>query len=177
MNALGPTRKRTVADFSWTELGALSPDDGRPGKRAMPCNGFDDVHDPIAPGGGCLYHSTKVRPGWARTRTAIATSANHSSTGEVLPGAVETIAASPRPGRMYPWSFSCGRSRRSRSEPRGDDCGDSRFPPGSRADRQNADRSHHAPSDDRWLRRRCAGGEHRIHRNHQPLGQIRRCLK
>jgi len=73
-----PTRKRTVADFSWTELGALSPDDGPAWKRAMTVATavYDDVHDPIAPG-ALFYHSTKVRPGWARTRTAIATIGNH----------------------------------------------------------------------------------------------------
>jgi len=73
-----PSRKRTVADFSWTELGGLSPQDGPAWKRAMTVATavYDDVHDPIAPG-ALFYHSTKVRPGWARTRTAIATIGNH----------------------------------------------------------------------------------------------------
>ena len=73
-----PGRHRIVADFSWTELGGLSPQDGPAWKRAMTVANavYDDVHDPIAPG-ALFYHSTKVRPGWARTRTAIATIGNH----------------------------------------------------------------------------------------------------
>jgi spore germination cell wall hydrolase CwlJ-like protein len=73
-----PSRKRIVADFSWTELGALSPDDGPAWKRAMEVASaaYDDLHDPIVPG-ALFYHSTSVRPGWARTRTAIATIGNH----------------------------------------------------------------------------------------------------
>lgn len=73
-----PGRHRIVADFSWTELGGLSPQDGTAWKRAMTVANavYDDVHDPIAPG-ALFYHSTKVRPGWARTRTAIATIGNH----------------------------------------------------------------------------------------------------
>jgi N-acetylmuramoyl-L-alanine amidase len=71
-------RQRTVADFSWTELGGLSPDDGPAWKRAMDVANavYDDLHDPIAPG-ALFYHSTRVRPGWAKTRTAIATIGNH----------------------------------------------------------------------------------------------------
>jgi N-acetylmuramoyl-L-alanine amidase len=73
-----PTRRRTVADFSWTELGDLSPADGPAWKRAMTVANvvYDDLNEPIAPG-ALFYHSTKVRPGWARTRTAIATIGNH----------------------------------------------------------------------------------------------------
>jgi spore germination cell wall hydrolase CwlJ-like protein len=73
-----PGRKRIVADFSWTELGGLSPQDGTAWKRAITVATavYDDVHDPIAPG-ALFYHSTKVRPGWARTRTAITTIGNH----------------------------------------------------------------------------------------------------
>jgi N-acetylmuramoyl-L-alanine amidase len=71
-------RQRMVADFSWTELGALSADDGPAWKRAMEVAtaAYDDLHDPIVPG-ALFYHSTSVRPGWARTRTAIATIGNH----------------------------------------------------------------------------------------------------
>src|SRR5262249_44812004 len=62
-----PGRRRPVADFSWTELGGLSPDDGPAWKRAMAVANavYDDVHDPIVPG-ALFYHSTSVRPGWAR---------------------------------------------------------------------------------------------------------------
>ena len=71
-------RRRFVADFSWTELGALSPDDGPAWKRAMQVASaaYDDLRDPIVPG-ALFYHSTAVRPGWARTRKAIATIGNH----------------------------------------------------------------------------------------------------
>jgi len=73
-----PNRRRLVADFSWTELGALSPDDGAAWKRAMEVANaaYDDLHDPIVPG-ALFYHATSVRPGWARTRTAIATIGKH----------------------------------------------------------------------------------------------------
>ena len=73
-----PGRHRIVADFSWTELGGLSPEDGPAWRRAMAVANavYDDVHDPIAPG-ALFYHSTRIRPGWARTRTAIATIGNH----------------------------------------------------------------------------------------------------
>jgi spore germination cell wall hydrolase CwlJ-like protein len=73
-----PTRKRMVGDFSWTELGGLSPDDGPAWKRAMEVANaaYDDLRDPIVPG-ALFYHSTSVRPGWARSRTAITTIGNH----------------------------------------------------------------------------------------------------
>jgi len=73
-----PNRRRMVADFSWTELGALSPDEGPAWKRAMEVASaaYDDLRDPIVPG-ALFYHSTSVRPGWARTRKAIATIGNH----------------------------------------------------------------------------------------------------
>jgi N-acetylmuramoyl-L-alanine amidase len=73
-----PNRRRFIADFSWTELGAMSPDDGPAWKRAMAVASaaYDDLHDPIVPG-ALFYHSSSVRPGWARTRTAIVTIGNH----------------------------------------------------------------------------------------------------
>jgi N-acetylmuramoyl-L-alanine amidase len=73
-----PSRRRFVADFSWTELGGLSPEDGPAWKRAMAVASaaYDDLHDPIVPG-ALFYHSISIRPGWARTRTAIATIGNH----------------------------------------------------------------------------------------------------
>lgn len=73
-----PARRRHVADFSWTELGDLSPGDGPAWKRAMTVATavYDDEHDPIVPG-ALFYHASSVRPGWARTRTAVATIGNH----------------------------------------------------------------------------------------------------
>lgn len=73
-----PGRRRYVADFSWTELGALSPEDGPAWKRAMAVATaeYDDLRDPVVPD-ALFYHSTRVRPGWARTRTTVATIGNH----------------------------------------------------------------------------------------------------
>ncbi len=73
-----PVRQRPVADFSWTELGGLSPENGPAWKRAMTVATavYDDTPDPIA-SGALFYHSKKVRPGWARSRTAITTLGNH----------------------------------------------------------------------------------------------------
>jgi N-acetylmuramoyl-L-alanine amidase len=71
-------RKRYVADFSWTELGAMSPDDDPAWKRAMvvATATYDETRDPIVPD-ALFYHSTSVRPGWAKTHTAITTIGNH----------------------------------------------------------------------------------------------------
>jgi N-acetylmuramoyl-L-alanine amidase len=73
-----PVRHRPVADFSWTELSGLSPEDGPAWKRAMTVATavYDDTHDPIA-SGALFYHSKRVRPGWARSRTALRTIGNH----------------------------------------------------------------------------------------------------
>jgi hypothetical protein len=73
-----PSRHRHVADFSWTELGALSPEDGRAWKQAMAVANavYDDLHPPLVPG-ALYYHSSSVRPEWSRTRHAIATIGNH----------------------------------------------------------------------------------------------------
>ena len=73
-----PARKRPVADFSWTELGALSPDDDLAWKRALTVatETYDDMHDPVVPG-ALFYHSTSVRPAWARSRKALTTIGNH----------------------------------------------------------------------------------------------------
>jgi N-acetylmuramoyl-L-alanine amidase len=73
-----PNHHRLIADFSWTERGAPSADDGPAWKRAMDVASaaYDDLHDPIVPG-ALFYHSIRVRPGWARNRTAIATIGNH----------------------------------------------------------------------------------------------------
>ena len=73
-----PSRKRTVADFSWTELGALSPEDGPAWRRAMSVAtaAYDDTNDPVVPE-ALFYHSTRVRPGWAKSHKAVATIGNH----------------------------------------------------------------------------------------------------
>jgi N-acetylmuramoyl-L-alanine amidase len=73
-----PGRKRHVADFSWTELGAMSPDDESAWKRAMAIAtaAYDETRDPVVPD-ALFYHSTSVRPGWAKTRTTITTIGNH----------------------------------------------------------------------------------------------------
>jgi N-acetylmuramoyl-L-alanine amidase len=73
-----PGRKRHVADFSWTELGAMSPDDDAAWKRAMAIAtaAYDETREPVVPD-ALFYHSTSVRPGWAKTRTPITTIGNH----------------------------------------------------------------------------------------------------
>jgi N-acetylmuramoyl-L-alanine amidase len=73
-----PGRRRFVADFSWTELGAPSPDDGPAWRQAMAvaAAAYDDQHAPVVPG-ALFYHATSIRPGWARSRTAIATIGKH----------------------------------------------------------------------------------------------------
>jgi spore germination cell wall hydrolase CwlJ-like protein len=73
-----PTRRRFIADFSWTELGALSPDDGAAWKRAMDVasSAYDDMHEPVVPG-ALFYHATSVRPSWAKSRKTVATIGNH----------------------------------------------------------------------------------------------------
>ena len=73
-----PGRKRYVADFSWTELGGLSPDDEPAWKRAMEVATaeYDDLRDPVVPG-ALFYHSTSVRPGWAKSRKPVTTIGNH----------------------------------------------------------------------------------------------------
>lgn len=74
-----PNRRRFVADFSWTELGALSPQDGPAWKQAMvvATATYDDLHTSVVPG-ALFYHATSVRPGWSKTRTVIATIGNHT---------------------------------------------------------------------------------------------------
>src|SRR5215469_774233 len=73
-----PARRRYVADFSWTELGLLTPTDGAAWKSAMAVatDVYDDTREPLVPG-ALFYHATSVRPGWARSRKAIATIGNH----------------------------------------------------------------------------------------------------
>ena len=73
-----PGRKRIVADFSWTELGDMSPEDGPAWRRAMDVANkeYDDLRDPVVPG-ALYYHATSVRPGWAKGRATVATIGNH----------------------------------------------------------------------------------------------------
>lgn len=73
-----PTHKRVIADFSWTEQGALQPQNGPAWKRAMDVASaeYDDMPDPIVPG-ALYYHATRVKPAWAKNRKAVATIGNH----------------------------------------------------------------------------------------------------
>ena len=73
-----PSRRRFVADFSWTELDTLSPENGSAWKEAMSVATaeYDDLHEPVVPG-ALYYHSTSVHPGWSRTRKVVATIGNH----------------------------------------------------------------------------------------------------
>ncbi len=72
------TRRRHVADFSWTETDTLSEPDGPAWKQAMTVAGavYDDLNEPLVPG-ALFYHATSVRPGWAKTRKVVATIGNH----------------------------------------------------------------------------------------------------
>ena len=73
-----PRLHRRVADFSWTELGALSPADGPAWKQARSIASavYDDLHPALVPG-ALYYHATSVQPPWARGRRALATIGNH----------------------------------------------------------------------------------------------------
>jgi len=73
-----PSRGRFVADFSWTELGALSPQDGPDWKQAMAVASaaYDDLHEPLVPG-ALFYHATSVHPAWSRTRKSVARIGKH----------------------------------------------------------------------------------------------------
>jgi N-acetylmuramoyl-L-alanine amidase len=73
-----PSRRRYVADFSWTELGAQSPPDGPAWKQAVAVANaaYDDLVTPVVPG-ALFYHATRVRPAWSRNRKAVATIGNH----------------------------------------------------------------------------------------------------
>ena len=73
-----PSRHRHVADFSWVELGAQSPEDGPAWRQALAVASaaYDDLHEPLVPG-ALFYHATNVRPGWSRGRRPIATIGNH----------------------------------------------------------------------------------------------------
>ncbi len=72
------SRRRFVADFSWTQRGPLAPEDGPAWRQAMTVASaaYDDLHEPLVPG-ALFYHATSVQPGWSRTRRAVATIGNH----------------------------------------------------------------------------------------------------
>lgn len=68
-----PSRRRFVADFSWTELG-LSPPEGGPAwtqAMAVATAEYDGMHEPVVPG-ALFYHAISIRPTWARTRKVVA---------------------------------------------------------------------------------------------------------
>ncbi|HUL46914.1 MAG TPA: cell wall hydrolase [Steroidobacteraceae bacterium] len=73
-----PVRRRHTADFSWTELGALTPEDGPAWKQAITVANaeYDELIPPLVPE-ALYYHATSVRPDWARSRRAVATIGNH----------------------------------------------------------------------------------------------------
>jgi spore germination cell wall hydrolase CwlJ-like protein len=73
-----PVHRRHVADFSWTELGPLSPEDGPAWKQAMAVANaaYEELSPPLVPE-ALFYHATSVRPDWARSRHPIATIGNH----------------------------------------------------------------------------------------------------
>lgn len=71
-------RRRHVADFSWTELGPLSPEEGPAWRQAMTVASavYDELAPQIVPD-ALYYHASSVRPDWARSRRAVATIGNH----------------------------------------------------------------------------------------------------
>jgi spore germination cell wall hydrolase CwlJ-like protein len=73
-----PARRRFVADFSWTELGALSPDEGAAWRQALAVASaeYDDLHQDLVPG-ALYYHATSIRPSWARARKPVARIGHH----------------------------------------------------------------------------------------------------
>ena len=73
-----PNRRRFVADFSWTERGALFPEDAAAWRQAVTVaeGAYQELHAPVVPG-ALYYHATNVQPGWAKTRKVIGTIGNH----------------------------------------------------------------------------------------------------
>ena len=73
-----PGRQRLVADFSWTERGALYPEEGPAWKQALAVASavYDDLHPPLVPD-ALFYHALSVRPEWSRNRRAVARIGNH----------------------------------------------------------------------------------------------------
>lgn len=73
-----PVRRRHSADFSWTALGAQTPEDGPAWRQAMAVANsvYNELSPPLVPE-ALYYHATSVRPDWARSRRAVATIGNH----------------------------------------------------------------------------------------------------
>ncbi|HEY0800098.1 MAG TPA: cell wall hydrolase [Steroidobacteraceae bacterium] len=73
-----PLRRRFIAHFSWTGLGALSEPTGQAWKQSMSVASaaYDDTYMPVVPD-ALFYHAISIRPDWARTKTAVATIGNH----------------------------------------------------------------------------------------------------
>lgn len=73
-----PLRRRLVAHFSWTELELNSQPRGPAWKQAMDVASavYDKVYTPVVPD-ALFYHSTSVRPYWARTKRIVAKIGNH----------------------------------------------------------------------------------------------------
>jgi len=72
------TRRRFVADFSWTELGESVATDGVAWKQALAVASaaYDDRHELLVPG-ALFYHAINVQPAWAKTKKPLATIGNH----------------------------------------------------------------------------------------------------
>ncbi len=73
-----PVRRRHVADFSWTELGALAPEDGPAWKHALAVANaaYEDLYPQVVPD-ALYYHAVSVRPEWSRGRHRVATIGKH----------------------------------------------------------------------------------------------------
>jgi spore germination cell wall hydrolase CwlJ-like protein len=73
-----PGRGRFVADFSWTELGGLSPEDGPAWRQAMAVASaaYEDLREPLVPK-ALFYHATGIHPAWSKNRKSVATIGKH----------------------------------------------------------------------------------------------------
>ena len=71
-------RGRYIADFSWTELSGLSPQEDPAWKQAMvvATAAYEDLHEPLVPG-ALYYHTISVSPAWSKSRKAVATIGKH----------------------------------------------------------------------------------------------------
>jgi len=73
-----PERRRYVADFSWIDLGPISPQGGPAWKQAMAVANatYDELHEPVVPG-ALYFHATSISPAWSKTHKRIATIGRH----------------------------------------------------------------------------------------------------
>jgi spore germination cell wall hydrolase CwlJ-like protein len=71
-------RGRFVADFSWTELEGLSPQNDPAWKQALAVANaaYEDLHEPLVPG-ALYYHALSVHPAWSKSRKTVATIGKH----------------------------------------------------------------------------------------------------